>query len=218
MHTISHEAILAQLNWRYAVKKFDSSRKIPADVWAAIERATQLAPSSYGLSPWRFLVIETPAIRAQLRPASWNQSQITDASHMVVFCRKRTMTPADIDRFVKRICDVRGVPESAVADYKKMMLGSFTNPPLNDPKVVDVWSSRQVYIALGFFLQTCALLGVDACPMEGFEPEKYDQILNLAGTDWASTVVATAGYRAADDWLAPLKKVRFPESEVLRRV
>lgn len=199
------------LSWRYATKKFDPARKIPDDTWNTLAEALTLAPSSYGLQPWKFLVIKDPALRARLRPASWNQPQITDASHLVVLCRRTTLTAADVDRYVDRIVEVRGVPKAALNDYRGMMLGSVNAPNANH----SAWNANQVYIALGFFLAAAAMAGVDACPMEGFDKDQYDQILGLSGSGYASTVVAAAGYRAADDAFASMKKVRFPAADLI---
>lgn len=212
--TISTSTLLDALQWRYAVKKFDASRKIPAATWEALEQATVLSPSSYGLQPWRFFVVESPALRAQLKPASYNQSQIVDASHLLVFARRTTMTAADVQRYVDRIVEVRGVPAAAVEDYKKMMVGHVTNPALD----VNVWATKQVYIALGVFLAAAAMVGVDACPMEGFSPAEYDRILDLPAKGYAATVVATAGYRSPDDGFASLKKVRWSAADAITRL
>lgn len=214
MNTTSPASVIDALKWRYAVKKFDATRKIPAATWAALEEATVLSPSSYGLQPWRFFVVDDPAIRAQLRPASWNQSQITDASHLLVFARRATMTAADVDAYVKRIIDVRGGDPAALADYRKMMLGHVTNPALD----VTAWATKQVYIALGVFLAAAAMMGVDSCPMEGFLPAEYDRILKLPEQGFHATVVATAGYRAADDMFAGFKKVRWPMNEAVTHI
>ena len=110
-----------------------------------------------------------------MRPASWNQSQITDASHLLVFARRATMTTADVDAYVNRMVEVRGGDAAALADYRKMMLGHVTNPALD----VTAWATKQVYIALGVFLAAAAMMGVDSCPMEGFLPAEYDRILKL---------------------------------------
>jgi nitroreductase len=208
-------ALIERLNWRYAVKKFDPARKIPAATWSALEEVLRLSPSSYGLQPWRFVVVNDPALRQTLRAASWNQSQITDASHMVVFAARKGIAVADVERFVDSIVKERGVSKEAIAGYANVMKGFVSAPP---PHVhLDTWSSRQTYIALGFFLQACALLGVDACPMEGLEPAKYDEILGLGKDGYTTLCVATAGYRAADDSYAGLKKVRHPAGEVIVR-
>jgi nitroreductase len=215
MSPLSPDAAVAALNWRYAVKKFDPTKKIPAPTWAALEQSLVLSPSSYGLQPWKFFVVETPAVREQLLPHSWGQRQVVDASHLVVFAVKKEMTAADADRLIARTSQVREVHVETLAGYHKMMAGSLTRTPAEQ---VDVWMSRQVFIALGVFLTTAAVLGVDTCPMEGFVPEKYDEVLGLGAKGYASRVVATAGYRAADDAYAGLKKVRYEPGEVVERV
>jgi nitroreductase len=215
MTTLSDAELLTQLNWRYAVKKFDAAKKIPAETWSALEQSLVLSPSSYGLQPWKFFIVENPEVRKQLLPVSWGQNQIVEASHLVVFAVKKDVGPADAERLIQRISEVRGVPAAALDGYKKMMTGSLSR---TTPTEIDVWMSRQVFIALGVFLTSCAAVGVDACPMEGFQPEKYDEILGLTAKGFASRVIATAGYRAADDSYATMKKVRYPESDVLERI
>ena len=215
MTSVSPSVALTALNWRYAVKKFDPAKKIPADTWAALEQSLVLSPSSYGLQPWKFFVVETPAIRQQLLPHSWGQGQIVDASHLVVFAVKKNVGPADAERLVARSAAVRGVPAEKLDGYKNMMIGSLTRGSAAD---IDIWMSRQVFIALGVFLTTAAMLGVDACPMEGFVPEKYDEVMGLTAKGYAARVVATAGYRATDDASATLAKVRYPVEEVIERV
>ncbi|MBX7104490.1 MAG: NAD(P)H-dependent oxidoreductase [Gemmataceae bacterium] len=212
MAVVPASNVLDQLRWRYAVKKFDSSKKIPAETWAALEHAIVLSPSSYGLQLWKFVVITDPALREKLKAVSWGQTQITDASHLVVFCGRTGVTEADLDRHIGRMAQVRGVSADSLADYKKMMMGTTR---AGFPAVE--WTARQAYIALGVFLTSAALLGVDACPMEGFENEKYDVILGLKEQGYASAVVATAGYRATDDKYAEAAKVRFDVNDVIDR-
>ena len=212
---LSTAALLTQLRWRYAVKKFDPTRKIDAATWTALEEALVLTPSSYGLQPWKFLVIETPALREQLLPASWNQRQIVDASHLVVLCIKKNLSAADIDRFVRRTAELRGVAPATLEKFGAMMVRDVVEGPRS--LIVNQWAANQVFIALGNFLTAAALLGVDACPMEGFEPPKYDQILGLAAKGLSATVVCTAGYRAADDKYAVVPKIRFKTDEVIER-
>jgi len=194
------------------VKQFDNTRKIDAPVWTALEESLLLSPSSFGLQPWKFIVIDDSQLRTQLRVASWNQSQITDASHLVVFARRSEITSDDVERYVERIAQVRGVTTASVGDYKKLMLGSLSTM---DASAKSEWSARQVYIALGFFLESAALLGVDACPMEGIDPAKYDAMLGLAARGYTTTVAATVGYRAASDLQATLAKVRFPMDQII---
>lgn len=213
MHPIAPESLLSNLQWRYAVKKFDASKKIPAHLWSALEQAVQLAPSSYGLSPWKFVVVNDPALRAKLRAAAWNQPQITDASHLLVICRKSSITKADVEQYVARVAQVRGVAADSLKGLQDMMVGSISAPNFDGA----AWMARQAYIALGFFLSSAAMMGVDACPMEGFVNDQFDEILGLRAQGYTSVVVATAGYRAADDWLATQKKVRWPEAQVIDR-
>ena len=212
--SILPETLVSALNWRYAVKKFDAAGRIPLDKWEALEESLLLSPSSYGLQAWKFLVIEDKALRAKLRVASWDQSQIVDADKLVVFLVKKDAGPADVQRFVDRISEVRRVPAEMLEGYKQLMVKSVSLPP----EKVEAWLTRQVYIALGNFLTSAAVLGVDACPMEGFDKDKYDEILGLHAKGWKSIVVATAGVRASDDAYAKNAKVRFPLSEIVEHV
>ncbi len=206
--------IVDAMNWRYAVKKYDPAGRIPADKWAALEQALLLSPSSYGLQAMKFLVIDDAALRAKLRPASWDQSQITDADKLIVFLVKKDAGPADVERFIERISEVRRVPKEVLKSYQDMMLQSVSLPP----EKVEAWLTRQVYIALGTFLTAAAALGVDATPMEGFDKDKYDEILGLHAKGWKSVVLAAAGVRAPDDAYAKNAKVRFPLSEVVEHL
>jgi nitroreductase len=208
------EALLASLRRRYAVKKFDPAAKIPAPVWSALEEALVLAPSSYGLQPWKFFVVDDPALRAKLKPASYGQTQIVDADKLVVFAVKKDFGAADVERFVERIAEVRRLPKEALEGYKKMMLASASLPP----ERVAAWLIRQVYLALGVFVTSAAALGVDACPMEGFDKDQYDAILGLPAKGYNAVVVATAGTRADDDMAASQAKVRFAKGEVIENL
>jgi nitroreductase len=214
--TLSPETLLQQLRWRYATKKFDPARRIPAEEWRALEKALVLAPSSWGLQPWKFVVITDQETKQKLRAASWNQPQVADCSHFVVFAIKKHLGVGDIDAHLDRVTAVRGVPREALADYRNLMVGDLVEGPRSWN--VNAWAARQVYLALGSFLTCAALLGIDACPMEGFEPDKYDQILGLARRGLAAAVVCAAGYRADDDKYAAAPKVRFLASEVIERL
>jgi nitroreductase len=215
MTPIAPAQLLDTLHWRYATKVFDATRTIPAATWDALERSLVLTPSSYGLQPWKFIVITDKALREQLRPVSWNQAQVTDCSHHVVFCGRTEMHEQDVQRLIDATAAQRGIPAAAIDGYKGMMLKDVVHGPRG--KIAAEWAARQCYIALGQFMLACAEVGVDACPMEGFDPAKYDQILGLAGTGYRSVVACPAGYRAAGDKYAQLAKVRFPVSEVVER-
>lgn len=209
------EELLTVQKWRYATKKFDASKKIAPDVWDALEASLVLTPSSFGLQPWKFLVVTDPGTRAKLREVSWNQSQVEEASHLVVFLAKDGVEEADVDHFVKRIADVRGVPEASLEGYRGMMVASVVKG--KGPAKVPEWAARQCYIALGNFMTSAALLGVDTCPMEGLDAAEYDRILGLAGTGYHTICVCPAGYRSSEDAYATLAKVRFPREEVIGR-
>ena len=215
MSTVAPETVLGQLNWRYAVKKFDPAKKIAPELWAKLEQAAVLAPSSYGLQPWKFVVVTDPEMRKRLHAASYSQPQVLDASHLVVFAAKNPPTPADVEAHVRRTAEVRGVPPEKLDGFKQMMLGSLSRM---DTAQAHRWAAKQTYIALGVFLASAALVGVDACPMEGFAGDQYDEILGLKARGLASIVIATAGYRAADDANANLPKSRFPVDAVVERV
>ena len=212
---VAPDAVLAQLKWRYATKKFDPTKKIAPELWAQLELAAIHAPSSYGLQPWAFVVVTDPEVRKKLHPVSYNQPQILDASHLVVFAAKNPPTPADVDAHVARTAQVRGETVESLDGLKKALLGSLSRM---DAAQAHRWASRQTYIALGFFLSAAAMMGVDACPMEGFQPEKYDEILGLKEKGLGAVVLATAGYRSGDDKYAAAAKSRFEPKDVVIRI
>ena len=215
MQTVSPELVTSRLQWRYATKKFDSSRKIPAEIWAKLEDALILAPSSFGLQPWKFFVVTDPKVRAELLPHSWGQTQIVDASHLVVFAVKKGVGPADAEKLVQKTAEVRGVPVESLAGYKNMMAGTLTSKPEHE---IDAWMTNQVFIALGVFMAVASMIGVDTCPMEGFIPAKYDEVLGLPAKGYHSVVLATAGYRSEDCKHAKVAKVRYHRDDVIEHI
>ena len=213
--TVPADQLLAQLRWRYATKRFDPTYRIDAAAWSALEQALVLSPSSYGLQPWRFFVIDDAAVRARLRTVSGNQPQVVDASHLVVFAIRKGLDAAHVRRYLDRVAAVRGQPRESLAGAERAMVAHVERP---QPFEIDEWSKRQLYIALGVFLTSAALLGIDACPMEGIEPPRYDEILGLPEQGGAAVCAAAAGRRAGDDKYASLAKVRFEASDVVRHV
>lgn len=213
MKTIAPEQLVDQLNWRYATKQFDPSRKVPAEQWSALEQALLLSPSSLGIQPWAFVVVEDPALRENLKAVSWNQPQITDASHLVVFAAKKDVTEADVDAYMNRISEVRGVPVSSLAGFRDMITGGVLQG--KDDATRAIWISRQVYIPIGVLLAGGALMGLDACPMEGINSAEYDRLLGLEEKGLTALAVVTVGYRSPEDQYAQLPKVRFPAEEVI---
>ena len=213
---ISNDSLLGALGWRYAVKKFDSAKKISATDWETLENAVVLSPSSYGLQPWKFLVIQNPELRSKLKPASWNQSQVVDASHFVVFLVRNTMDEKYVARFIDDTAKTRGIPAESMKVYRDMILSDLVKGPRS--KQIREWAARQTYIALGNMMTCAAVMGIDACPMEGFQPEKYDELLELRAGDYSSLVCLALGYRSADDKYASMKKVRFSKADVVQYV
>jgi nitroreductase len=216
MSNLTNEQLLAVLNWRYATKIFDATKRIPADVWLALEQALVLTPTSYGLQPYQFLIVQDAATRAKLLPHSWGQKQVVDCSHFVVFTARTEMTEADVDKLIKRTTDLRKLPAGSLNAYRGMMLGDVVNGPRG--KQAHEWAARQSYIALGNLMTCAAVLGVDACPMEGLVPAEYDKVLNLNGTGYATVVACAVGYRAVSDKYAGLAKVRYGTTELVRTI
>lgn len=214
--SINRDQLLDRLNWRYATKQFDPNRKISSQDWATLEDALLLTPSSGGLQPWKFIVVTDPAVRAKLLPASYGQPQITNASHLVVFAAKKNFSEADVDVFITHAAAKRGVPVESLAPFRDMLVGGIVKSM--DEPARDAWARNQAYIALGNLLTSAALLGIDACPMEGFDRAQYDDILSLNKQGFGSAVIATLGYRTASDQYAAAPKVRFPKEQVFAHV
>jgi nitroreductase len=210
------DSLLAHLEWRYATKVFDANKTIAPDVWSALERALVLTPSSHGLQPWRFLVITNKEVRAKLLPQSWNQKQVTDCSHYIVFATLKKLSEADIDTYLERTSEVRGTPLDSMKGYRGMMVGDLIHGARS--KVIGEWAARQAYIALGNFMTTAALLQVDTCPMEGFVPAEYDKILGLEAQGLTAAVCCAAGYRSELDKYASMKKVRFSADKLIQHI
>ena len=204
--------LLRVLNERYATKIFDSSRKIDDATWNTLEEALVLSPSSYGLQPWKFIVVTDSDLKEELLPHSWNQPQVTSCSHLVVFCARKELGGDDVEKLMHATADARGLAATDLHGYASMIGAAISNL---SPEDLLGWNKRQTYLALEQFLFSCALLGVDACPMEGLVPAKFDEILGLS--DVTATVMATAGYRAVDDKYGDLHKVRYSKDEMIER-
>lgn len=203
--------IIERLNWRYATKEFDNTKKLNKEQLDKVLDALRLSASSFGLQPWKFVVVENEQTRATLREASWNQAQIVDASHLIVLCRPSTIGDADVDRFLTLTSETNGAPLEALKGFGDMMKGFLAN--MDDAKKA-AWMKNQIYLALGNLLTVCAALDIDTCPIEGFSPEKYDQILDLPAKGLNSVVVCPIGYRKDSDKYASAKKVRYTVEDV----
>lgn len=205
--------ILSALNWRYATKVFDSSKKIDAATWSALEDSLVLTPSSFGLQPWKFLVIQDQSLRESLVPHAWNQRQVADCSHLVVMTVPKEVSEEHLDANIERMVELRGGTADALMGFRKMVLGF--RGQLAEKGQLTIWAKLQSYIALGQFMLAASLLGIDTCPMEGFVPEKFDEVLGLDKTGYTTAVLCPAGYRSSDDKYAVLPKVRFKKEDVI---
>lgn len=213
--SLTPDQALAALRWRYATKQFDSTRRIPAETWDALEESLVLTPSSFGLQPWKFLVVENPGLRAKLVSESWNQPQVTDASHFVVLTARTDLTTADIDAWISRMAGVQQTSLEAVAPLRGMIAGFAERMSVEERHA---WNVRQVYIALGQLMAAAAVLGVDSCPMEGISASAYDRILGLEGSGYATVVACALGYRAESDKYAVTPKARFERAKVIQHL
>jgi nitroreductase len=213
---VSADTLLRQLRWRYATKTFDPSKKISEADWAALEHALILTPTSYGFQPYRFVLVSDPETREKLVTISWGQRQVADASHFVVFAAKASVNEADVDHYLDRVAEVREIPVSKLEKFKAALMGDIVHGPRSEWQ--HEWAIRQAYIALGNFMTSAAVLGIDVCPMEGIDSAKYDEVLGLPEKGYHAVVAAAAGHRAADDKMASIPKVRFPADELFIRI
>lgn len=205
MEFINHQ------NWRYATKKFNPNRKVSQGDMELLKEAIQLSVSSYGLQPYKVLIIEDKSLREKLRSVSWNQSQITDASHLFVFCNEDQVDPEGIDGFIKLTANTRGLEVAQLSGY-----GDFMKAKLGEKSKEDQfhWSKNQTYIAMANLLAACAELGIDACPMEGFEADQYNAILGLDEKSLNASVIVPVGYRSQKDDSQHMAKVRKPVDQL----
>ncbi|MDX1332322.1 MAG: NAD(P)H-dependent oxidoreductase [Robiginitalea sp.] len=202
---------IESLNWRYATKKFDPSRTIPeADLRKLLE-AVRLSASSYGLQPYKILVVEDKDLREQLRPSCWNQPQITEASHVLVIASRADFDAELIDSYLEEVSQTRGMPVKDLSGYGDFMKSKLLDLPATTKAE---WTARQAYIALGNLLSAAAVQRIDACPMEGFEKAQVDEILGLGEQGLTTAVIIPIGYRAEADDTQHYKKVRRSEESL----
>ena len=209
-------AVLDALQWRYATKKMDASKAVPQDKVERILEAARLAPTSSGLQPFEIIVVKSAEVRAQIQPIAWNQAQITDGSHLLVFAAWDNYTPERINHMFDLTNEQRGGTNEGWENYRQMLLANY---PQRDAQVNFEHAARQAYIGLGAALIAAAFEEVDSTPMEGFDPAKLDEILNLRERGLRSVAILPLGYRADEgDWLVNLKKVRRPREQFITEV
>jgi len=207
--------VLKSLNWRYAVKKFDPNQKLSASKLEVLTEAFNLTATSYGLQPLRLVVVSDNDMQEQLVEASMNQTQVRDASHVLVICVEKEVRAPYVDTYFDRVREVRDTPETILKPFRETLKKQFHT---QDTEKTRQWAINQAYLALGNLLTVCALEAIDACPMEGFVPEKYDELLKLDKLGITSTLVLPVGYRAADDMFADFEKVRRSTEDTIIRL
>jgi nitroreductase len=216
MSTVPASQVIDQLRWRYATKNFDRNRKISEADWSALEDVLVLTPSSYGLQPWKFFVITNQHLKDSLVPASYNQRQVSDCSHLVVITVPTKVTEEDVDKLIAATAEARGIDPANLDGYRNLMIGDIVTGTRSKDAVG--WAKLQSYIALGNFMTAAAMMGIDTCPMEGFIPTSYDEALDIDKVGLTTSVLCPAGYRKADDKYAALPKVRYEVADVVERI
>ena len=204
--------IIEKLEWRYATKKFDSSKKLSQDKLLTLKKAFNLTATSFGLQTIKLLIIENKDIRKPLVEYSFNQKQVHEASHLLIICIQKNIVQEDVDTYYNNIKQIRNTPDTILDSYRKDLIEYMGNKSLKERLQ---WSKNQAYIALGNLMTVCAIETIDACPMEGFNPTKYDEILGLDKKGLKSVLLLPIGYRADDDIFSEFKKVRKPLEEAV---
>ena len=197
--------------WRYATKKFDTTKKVSSEDLTTLKEAIRLSASSFGLQLYKVIIVENPELRAKLLSASWGQTQIVDASHLLIFANQTTVENADVDHYLNNVAATRNLPIDALAGYGDFMKGSLGNMP---EEVKPIWTAKQTYIALSNLLNAAAELKIDVTPMEGFVPAQYNEILGLDKLGLNAAIVATVGYRHEEDATQHYAKVRKSNEEL----
>ncbi len=214
--TAAANELLEKLQWRYAAKKMNATKTVPQDKVERILEAARLAPTSSGLQPFEIIVVTDPAVRARIQPIAWNQAQITDGSHLLVFAAWDNYTADRINMMFDLTNEQRGFKNEGWENYRQMLLSSY---PQRDAEVNFQHAARQAYIGLSAALIAAAFEDVDSTPMEGFDPKALDEILDLNARGLRSVAILPLGYRESDgDWLVNLKKVRRPREQFITEV
>ena len=197
--------IIDSLKWRYAVKKFDTNKELSEIQIETLKEAFNLTATSYGLQPLKLVIIKNKKIQEKLVPFSWNQQQILQASHLLVICIKDNYTTKEVENYFNLVQKIRNTPDEVINPFKKFLTAEIAKKTQEE---LYVSNKNQAYIALGNLLTVCALQEIDSCPMEGFTPDKYDEILDLTKDNLKSVLVLPVGFRASDDYMKDLTKVR----------
>ena len=204
--------IVKALKWRYATKKFDPEKILSPEKIEVLKKAFNLTATSYGLQPLKLMVVHNKQVQEELRKASYGQQQLNTASHVLVICIEKEIGKAFIENYFRHVRKIRETPDDVLHPFRESLIGDFEKKPIED---IRTWATHQAYLVLGTLMSVCAVEEIDSCPMEGFEPERYDRILKLEDFGLTSVLVLPVGFRAEDDMFASLKKVRRPLEETV---
>ena len=203
--------IIENLNWRYATKKFDADKKVAKKDLETLKEAVRLSASSYGLQPYQVILLEDEGLRNQIKAVAWNQSQITEASDVMIFANMTNLGVAEVQNYIENIAKTREIPSTSLKGFEDMMTNVVTSLT---PEAKENWTAKQTYISLGTLLSAAADLKIDATPMEGFDRDAVNKILQLPEKGLSATLIVTLGYRHESDANQHLKKVRKPNEEL----
>lgn len=209
------QEIIDKLNWRYATKDFNPSLKLAKEQLETLYSAIQLAPSSFGLQPYTVFVVSNAEVKQNLRAAAYNQPQVTDASEIFIFATYKNFTTEHVDAYATNIAATRGIDKSDIQGFIDVMNGTVASRSAEELKI---WNSKQTYIAVGVLLETAALLDIDACPMEGFDPAQFDEILGIKDKNLTALAMVAVGYRSEEDKYQKLKKVRKSKEDLFVKI
>ncbi len=207
--------LIESMKWRYSVNKFDTNKKLTDAQFDELLQSIILSPSSYGLQPWKFIVVSNPEIRQKLKESGYGQEKFVDASHLIIFAVEKNIDDTLIDKYMSSVASIRNMPIDALKGFADMIKGSLVN---KTPEQRVEWATRQIYIALGVLVAGAAANNIDVGPMEGFDNGKFDEILGLDKMGLESKVAAAIGFRSIDDAHALDKKVRYSKEEVVIEV
>lgn len=215
LYKISDMNPIESLQWRYAVKKFDDTKFVPEDKVVILKKAFNLTATSFGLQPIKLIIIKNKALQRKLVIHSNDQQQVAQASHLLVICTQNTIDSVVIEQYFKRVKDIRNTPNTILQPFRAYLSESVSK---KTAKEISAWTKNQAYLALGNLLTVCAMEQIDSCPMEGFDPKKYDEVLNLHKQNISSVLLLPIGYRARDDYMKGLKKVRKNIEEIVTEI
>lgn len=197
--------IIDSLKWRYATKKLDANKQLTKTQINILKEAFNLTATSYGLQPVSLIIVENKEIQKELVAHSWNQEQVVQASHLLVLCIPKEYTKSEIENYFKLVKEIRNTPDKIINPFKEFLLDDISKKTQEE---LFLWNKNQAYLAMGNLLTVCAIEQIDSCPMEGFVPDKYDEILHLEKHNLTSVLVLPVGFRSEDCYMKDLAKVR----------